>query len=597
MAGILLMQSDGAIPDAMVPVRSASRAQNKGQEPSPMGESFGQLLKQELNTGQLFTVPPPSQQLSFDFGGEEAPSQPAPPVDSDRDEETAENFGAIFPGEMTHFVLSALVKSGEQFQKMEEGSRIVSTSEVENWVFAARNQQEFSGQLIQWNRENAEQAEQADKPVKVTPLLLGEMDTENTLRYRLFPAVRLEDRAGEQHILVAQRSEPLSTVLLTQRPQQPSGDAVAFLQGPLPEQQANFQNDAAVRDVNLLFQKLNGEILPIAADAAEIASAAAQIPILGGGEAAQVLERIRNLLAYWRNALQTTADAQLDASRPQREVQNATLTESGRPELQSRLSQELQPKKLRKEADEFKALETNDRGAAGKDFQIEKNAEAKNPIPASKNGGQANADSRKESALPAMKSETKSSGNSGAPETQHRSTFVSHSNGVSRPATGAAGHPHVPNAAAAARVHRVQAFHERQSLFSQIQKQIRGGLRTGTSQLRLRLKPESLGQMMLRLEMAGGKMQAQFWVETAQVKRTLETGLDHLRQALEEKGIHPELIEVKLGAPAAATMKEPPSGQPAWNEEGSNTSGQERSSENSGRRNRNSKERDFQEYM
>lgn len=66
----------------------------------------------------------------------------------------------------------------------------------------------------------------------------------------------------------------------------------------------------------------------------------------------------------------------------------------------------------------------------------------------------------------------------------------------------------------------------------------------GTSEARLKLFPESLGSIDVKIAMQHGVMQALFIAETAQGKELLEQSMNHLRQQLAQQGIQVDKMEI-----------------------------------------------------
>ncbi len=67
------------------------------------------------------------------------------------------------------------------------------------------------------------------------------------------------------------------------------------------------------------------------------------------------------------------------------------------------------------------------------------------------------------------------------------------------------------------------------------------------SEVRIRLVPESLGEVSVHVKMEGGKMQAQIDVSQAGVKSALEVQLPQIRQSLSERGIDVQRLDVSFG--------------------------------------------------
>lgn len=67
------------------------------------------------------------------------------------------------------------------------------------------------------------------------------------------------------------------------------------------------------------------------------------------------------------------------------------------------------------------------------------------------------------------------------------------------------------------------------------------------AEVRIKLVPESLGEVSVHVKMEGGKMQAQIDVSQAGVKSALEVQLPQIRQSLSERGIDVQRLDVSFG--------------------------------------------------
>ena len=72
-------------------------------------------------------------------------------------------------------------------------------------------------------------------------------------------------------------------------------------------------------------------------------------------------------------------------------------------------------------------------------------------------------------------------------------------------------------------------------------------LKANSSEMRIELKPEFLGKMMIKIVVEDGLVTARFVTENQQVKNLLESNLAALRQSLEAQGIRVERTEVNIG--------------------------------------------------
>ncbi len=72
-----------------------------------------------------------------------------------------------------------------------------------------------------------------------------------------------------------------------------------------------------------------------------------------------------------------------------------------------------------------------------------------------------------------------------------------------------------------------------------------------TQELRVTLKPESLGEIVLKMKMEDGRLQAQIDVAQPAVKAAVESQLTDLRQALQDRGIDVQRIDVVASGQSA----------------------------------------------
>jgi flagellar hook-length control protein FliK len=71
-------------------------------------------------------------------------------------------------------------------------------------------------------------------------------------------------------------------------------------------------------------------------------------------------------------------------------------------------------------------------------------------------------------------------------------------------------------------------------------------VREQVSEMRIRLKPEMLGEIFVRVQQDDTSVTAQIHVEHAGVKTAIDTQLPHLRQALLDQGVDVRRLEVML---------------------------------------------------
>jgi flagellar hook-length control protein FliK len=86
-----------------------------------------------------------------------------------------------------------------------------------------------------------------------------------------------------------------------------------------------------------------------------------------------------------------------------------------------------------------------------------------------------------------------------------------------------------------------------QSVVDQVVKHLAMQVNGENSEVRIKLQPESLGEVTVHVRMESGKMQAQIDVSQAGVKSALEMQLPQLRQSLSERGIDVQRLDVSFG--------------------------------------------------
>ena len=91
-----------------------------------------------------------------------------------------------------------------------------------------------------------------------------------------------------------------------------------------------------------------------------------------------------------------------------------------------------------------------------------------------------------------------------------------------------------------------------QSVIEQVAKGLALQVQGKVSEMRLTLKPETLGEMAVKVRVEDGKMQAQIDVSQPAVKAVVESNLPQLRQALSDSGIEVQRIDVFATAQDAA---------------------------------------------
>lgn len=76
-------------------------------------------------------------------------------------------------------------------------------------------------------------------------------------------------------------------------------------------------------------------------------------------------------------------------------------------------------------------------------------------------------------------------------------------------------------------------------------------LREGHQEMVMKLEPESLGKLNLKIIMENGQITAKFVAESQQVKEVLESSFNQLKDALQEKGVNVQSFSVSVGQEGA----------------------------------------------
>lgn len=87
----------------------------------------------------------------------------------------------------------------------------------------------------------------------------------------------------------------------------------------------------------------------------------------------------------------------------------------------------------------------------------------------------------------------------------------------------------------------------KEELFSQIIEKSIINKNEDFSEIRIQLKPDSLGKLTIRLIMEKGEMTAKFVAENKMVKETIESNFSELRDALSQKGLNIQNLSVSVG--------------------------------------------------
>lgn len=81
---------------------------------------------------------------------------------------------------------------------------------------------------------------------------------------------------------------------------------------------------------------------------------------------------------------------------------------------------------------------------------------------------------------------------------------------------------------------------------AQVGRGLAQALRSGNGEVTLRLRPQNLGQLSVRVQVENNRVTATFEAHSAEAQRMLEGSRDSLRQQLETRGLSVERIDVRL---------------------------------------------------
>jgi flagellar hook-length control protein FliK len=84
----------------------------------------------------------------------------------------------------------------------------------------------------------------------------------------------------------------------------------------------------------------------------------------------------------------------------------------------------------------------------------------------------------------------------------------------------------------------------REKFLAQMSRGLAAALRQNGGTVTLRLKPDDLGDLKVRLQLQGGRVEARFEVATEEARSLLDKSLAALRQSLESKGLHVDRLDV-----------------------------------------------------
>jgi len=85
-----------------------------------------------------------------------------------------------------------------------------------------------------------------------------------------------------------------------------------------------------------------------------------------------------------------------------------------------------------------------------------------------------------------------------------------------------------------------------QDVVNQVMESMKAGFRDGRAEIRVRLSPDNLGDVSLKVTAQNGIVTAHFTAESRRVKETLESNFDGLRDVLRQQGVQIENISVSV---------------------------------------------------
>jgi flagellar hook-length control protein FliK len=86
-----------------------------------------------------------------------------------------------------------------------------------------------------------------------------------------------------------------------------------------------------------------------------------------------------------------------------------------------------------------------------------------------------------------------------------------------------------------------------ESVMNQITERLQTAIRSGLTEIRLQLRPESLGEVKLQIRVEGDVVFARIHVESQQVKQIVETNLQSLKESLMQQHLSCGSLEVSVG--------------------------------------------------
>ncbi|MGB7568925.1 MAG: flagellar hook-length control protein FliK [Chitinivibrionales bacterium] len=95
-----------------------------------------------------------------------------------------------------------------------------------------------------------------------------------------------------------------------------------------------------------------------------------------------------------------------------------------------------------------------------------------------------------------------------------------------------------------------------ESVMNQLADKVQTAIKTGVTEIRLLLKPESLGEMRVKLTMDGDKVMGKIYVENQQVKHIVESNLQTLKDSLAQHNLQAGSFDVNVGGGEREQLQE-----------------------------------------
>jgi flagellar hook-length control protein FliK len=95
-----------------------------------------------------------------------------------------------------------------------------------------------------------------------------------------------------------------------------------------------------------------------------------------------------------------------------------------------------------------------------------------------------------------------------------------------------------------------------ESVMDQLTDKVQSALKTGVTEIRLLLRPESLGEMRVKLTVDGDVVMGKIYVENQQVKHIVEANMQSLKDSLAQHNLQAGAFDVNVGGGSREDMRE-----------------------------------------